>query len=908
MRFVYPWLLLLLAVIPLLGLVWFWMERQTRRRLADLVAPALQPRLMPSRSKARFYIQMAGVLSGLALLTLAAARPQWGRQREQVVTRSRNVVIALDVSRSMLARDVHPNRLERAKVDIMDLIGELRGDRAALLAFRRRGILLCPLTTDYAFLRQALDGVSIDSAPRGETDLADAIRKSLDALAPAQDDANAILLISDGEDLAGAALDAARESRKRGVPIFAVGIGDTRGAAIPEESGGSVVFQGETVRTRLVEESLSAIARESGGRYVSLGTAGTAQTTLGAIFRQHLRQVSSREQQERIEHRAVERYQYFLIPSILLLLAAALLSHGRLAAQRRRTLPETAEERSSADRLPARFEVGQPARAAERAGHLGDAAPPSRAAERPHPPILPAARVLIVLLCAGIARFGTAAPATSTPDDPAATAPSAEAVVPADTNAVVVPAGHAGAREAQALYRRGKYEDAASAYVSAARGADSEESETYLFNAALSRHRCHADAAAMELLQPLTHSPRIGDRAAELLGLCAFDCAAATNGAGAAEAKEPALEDAGGAFQEALRNRPDDARRRRNLARVENQLPAIREEARISRLLKQYGQTPPEQLIDTLLREQRALLDETPTAFTNEAAEQIRRLDSFADRQDRACDLWVPLKRAVLQSPALTNEQQRAEFERGVELTRDAMSRASGKMRDIDPSVCPELTRLEPPVYLFWRGLSGPPALLDEDIALQSNALVRADHPLVPHRPDQPEALQLTRDFQKRFPSWADQIVQAALTDTNAPTLKPEDREEIERLTGETVTLQQQAAGTEPSVARAHAQRRALANLLRIRELLPKQKSQSQQQPQPQSKPQEQPQQPQPKPPQEPQEPPKPEEQPKADKQDQPPQNIQDLLQQALQREKERETEKHRQMNRIPMLPNERDW
>lgn len=894
MRFVYPWLLMLLAVVPLLGLVWFWMERQTRRRLADLVSPALQPRLMPSRSKARFYIQMAGVLSGLALLTLAAARPQWGRQTEQGVTRSRNVVIALDVSRSMLARDVHPNRLERAKVDIMDLIGELRGDRAALLAFRRRGILLCPLTTDYAFLRQALDGVSIDSAPRGETDLADAIRKSLDALAPAQDDANAILLISDGEDLAGAALDAARESRKRGVPIFAVGIGDTRGASIPEESGGSVVFQGETVRTRLVEESLSAIARESGGRYVSLGTAGTAQTTLGAIFRQHLRQVSAREQQERMERRAVERYQYFLLPSILLLLAAALLSHGRLAGRRRRPLPETAEDRSSTNRL---------------SGNSADAQP-ARAAERPRPPVPPAARILLVLLCTGIAQIGTAAPTSTAPADPDPATPAAEAAgAPADTNAVVVPPGRAGAREAQALYRRGKYGDAASAYVSAARGADREESETYLFNAALARHRDHADAAAMELLQPLTHSPRIGDRAAELLGLCAFDRAAATNGAGAAEAKEPALEDAGGAFQEALRNRPDDPRRRRNLARVENQLPAIREEARIARLLRQYGQTPPEQLIDTLLREQRALLAETPTAFTNEAAEQIRRLDAFADRQDRACDLWVPLKRAVLQSPALTNEQQRAEFERGVELTRDAMARASGKMRDIDPSVCPELTRLEPPVYLFWRGLSGPPSLLDEDIVLQSNALVRADQPLVPHRPDQPAALELTRDFQKRFPSWADQIVQAAQTDTNAPTLKPEDREEIERLTGETVTLQQQVAGTDPSAGRSHAQRRALANLLRIRELLPKQKSQSQQQPQPQSKPQEQPQQqPQPKPPQEPQEPPKPEEQPKADKQDQPPQNIQDLLQQALQREKEREAEKRRQMNRIPMLPNERDW
>ncbi|MEI7900474.1 MAG: VWA domain-containing protein, partial [bacterium] len=185
MRFVFPWLLLLLSAIPVVGVIWLWLYRRAQSRLSLLIAPTLQSKLMPARPQATFYFQFVLALTGLTLLAFAAARPQWGRKNEKVFTRGRNLVIALDVSRSMLAADVHPNRLEHAKTDIMDLIEDLKGDRAALLAFRSKGSLLCPLTTDYTFLRQALDGVSPESAPRGETDLGDAIHKALEALDPA---------------------------------------------------------------------------------------------------------------------------------------------------------------------------------------------------------------------------------------------------------------------------------------------------------------------------------------------------------------------------------------------------------------------------------------------------------------------------------------------------------------------------------------------------------------------------------------------------------------------------------------------------------------------------------------------------------------------------------------------------
>jgi Ca-activated chloride channel family protein len=338
MRFVYPWLLLLLSVIPVIGLIWLWLYRRAQTRLALLIAPALQAKLMPSRPKTTFYLQFVLVLAGLSLLAFAAARPQWGRKDEKVFTRGRNLVIALDVSRSMLAQDVHPNRLERAKTDIMDLIEDLKGDRAALLAFRSKGSLLCPLTTDYTFLRQALDGVSPESAPRGETDLGDAIRKALEALDPALDEYNAVLLISDGEDLKGGALDAAREAAARNIPIFTVGIGDPAGTTIPGEGGqGTLQFKGSAVKTRLMDETLSAVAQASNGRYIPLGTAGTAHTTLGAIYRRHLRQIAAKEQQEQLENRYQERYQLFLFPAALCLLAAAWFSRGRLCGNRTRS-------------------------------------------------------------------------------------------------------------------------------------------------------------------------------------------------------------------------------------------------------------------------------------------------------------------------------------------------------------------------------------------------------------------------------------------------------------------------------------------------------------------------------------------------------------------------------------------
>ena len=334
MRFVNPIFLILTAIVPVVGLWWAFLRVRREKALAKIT--------LSVPKSATSGVQMGLVIAGLMLSLFAAARPQWGKTTEKTVERSRNVVVAVDVSRSMLARDVRPNRLERAKADVADLIDSLGSDRCALVAFRHTGVVICPLTTDRAYLRSALEQMTPESASRGETDLGSAIRASLDALDPAADDHNAIIMISDGGDLRGEALQNAELAKKRGIPIFTVGIGDPKhSSAIPSEDGrGDQKHKGEVVKVKLEEASLKAIAEASKGRYVPLATAGTAETTLGAIYRRFLRQVAAKEQNEEAE-RAAERYQIFLVPGLVLLIAGAALSKGRFAKRTAQPLDRT---------------------------------------------------------------------------------------------------------------------------------------------------------------------------------------------------------------------------------------------------------------------------------------------------------------------------------------------------------------------------------------------------------------------------------------------------------------------------------------------------------------------------------------------------------------------------------------
>ncbi|MDI6774600.1 MAG: VWA domain-containing protein [Verrucomicrobiota bacterium] len=345
--FVNAWALFFLWLVPAVGLWWYLVHRRRTKDLDRFVSPAMQKKLSPARSSAKTAWQSALALAGLFLLLVAAARPQWGAQEITVYQRGRDLMILLDVSRSMLADDVHPNRLQRAKTDILDLIKELKGDRAGLMAFRFKAILLCPLTTDYAFIRHALDAADIGAAPRGETDIGDAIAKALDAFDEREGAHKAIILISDGEDLSGRALEAAKKAGEKGVPIFTVGLGSAQGAKIPKNEAGAsgfVAHQGQDVVTKMDNAALLAIAEASKGAHISIGTASTSTMTLGALYRSFRQKIAEQENEETMQRRRIERYQLFLLPAVILLLAGAFLSRGRLAFSSRPAAPALATE------------------------------------------------------------------------------------------------------------------------------------------------------------------------------------------------------------------------------------------------------------------------------------------------------------------------------------------------------------------------------------------------------------------------------------------------------------------------------------------------------------------------------------------------------------------------------------
>ncbi|MDA0990052.1 MAG: VWA domain-containing protein, partial [Verrucomicrobia bacterium] len=337
MDFVHPKLLLLIWLVPLMAIWWVWSHKRQQQALDRFVAATMRHKLWPSKSALAMRVQIVAACLATAFAIVALARPQWGEREEVVYQHGRDLIIALDVSRSMLADDVRPNRLQRAKTDLLDLIRELRGDRAGLIAFRKQAINICPLTTDYAYLKQALDATGIDSAPRGETDIGNAIRVALDAFDTDSGGHRAIVLISDGEDLKGNAIEAAQEAAGKGVTIFTVGLGSRHGSTIPDqvEASAHALYQNKAIVTKLDNDMLNAIAETTGGAYIPLETASTASTTLGTLYRDHLRNIAARDIEESLQRRRVDRFQWFLFPATLCWFVVLGFSRGRLARMSR---------------------------------------------------------------------------------------------------------------------------------------------------------------------------------------------------------------------------------------------------------------------------------------------------------------------------------------------------------------------------------------------------------------------------------------------------------------------------------------------------------------------------------------------------------------------------------------------
>ncbi len=328
MRWENPIWLLGLWILPLLAVLLIYAHRQrlaAARRFAD---QAMLGRLMPPTAVLRAWVKGGLLLMGVGLLIVAAARPRFGVYFEQISARGVDLFVLLDVSRSMLAEDVAPNRLERAKSDIRDLLRKLPGDRVGLIAFAGAPAVIVPLTSDQGFFLGALEGVHTDSAPRGGSLIGDAIRKAIESLDATRDRDQVIVLITDGEDQDSFPQEAAEQAAEREIKIFTVGLGDPQeGRRIPvRDAAGSVRYlkhEGQEVWSRMDERLLKEIALKTSGAYVP---ARTRTYDLGQIYEDHLANLTRGEIQAEKRKRYAERFQWFVFAGLAALLAEMLIA------------------------------------------------------------------------------------------------------------------------------------------------------------------------------------------------------------------------------------------------------------------------------------------------------------------------------------------------------------------------------------------------------------------------------------------------------------------------------------------------------------------------------------------------------------------------------------------------------
>ena len=287
-------------------------NRRRRAARAAFAAPVMWSRILPNESRLRFWMKL--MLREIAIITglIALAGPRFGTEYEQVIPRDADLYVLIDVSRSMLADDVPPSRLGRAKADVSSLLNRLEGERVGLSACAGPAVVKCPLTVDYDSFRRSLEELDPDSAPRGGTAIGDAIRKGLEVFHANADRDQAMVLITDGDDQQSYPLDAAAVAKERNVAIFTIGLGDAeRGSRVPQKGDGKsfIEYQGEQVWSKLDGNLLEQIALKTAGVYVP---AGTRAYDLGELYSNHLQGRHGNESATKQKIRRSERFQFFL--------------------------------------------------------------------------------------------------------------------------------------------------------------------------------------------------------------------------------------------------------------------------------------------------------------------------------------------------------------------------------------------------------------------------------------------------------------------------------------------------------------------------------------------------------------------------------------------------------------------
>ncbi len=322
-------------------LLWAWglaviglvlLERRRGDALDRLVGPALRDRLVERPSRWRRWARVALLAASTLSMILALMQPQWGLRFVATPRVGAEIMIALDVSRSMLADDARPSRLERAKAEISDLLSYLEDDHVGLIAFAGRATVLSPMTPDKSFLRLALDSAGPHSVARGGTSLAEPIRRAVAGMGEPGPAQRALILITDGEDHDSFALDAAKAAAEAGIKIIAIGFGDESGSRVyvrDPETGARTPLRdadGRPVVSRLNGELLRELALATEGAFVP---AGTGVLDLASIYEAHIQRLTRGQLDERGRTIRDEVYALFVIAALLCLVGAVSIAAGR---------------------------------------------------------------------------------------------------------------------------------------------------------------------------------------------------------------------------------------------------------------------------------------------------------------------------------------------------------------------------------------------------------------------------------------------------------------------------------------------------------------------------------------------------------------------------------------------------
>jgi Ca-activated chloride channel family protein len=338
-RIAQPWLLWLAPLALLLGALVATRAFLRQRAALALVPPARRERLLQGAGVAQGTLRGGLLGTGLALLCLAAAGPQCGERTEMVKRSGLDLVVALDASASMLARDVRPSRLERARLEISALLDRLKGDRVGIVVFAGEAFVQCPLTVDYSAARLFLRAVDPQTMPQQGTAVAAALQEAKRVLdgGGRPGAAKVVVLVSDGEDQEGAALEAAQELADSGIHLFTVPVGSEEGEPIPllDKSGNVAGYkkdrEGRTVLTRTDVSGMRDLAARGGG---ALLRGQGADLGLASLLPE-LDRMQRGDLESRLTVQYDERYAWFAWPAFALLCLGAALGEGPLRPRRR---------------------------------------------------------------------------------------------------------------------------------------------------------------------------------------------------------------------------------------------------------------------------------------------------------------------------------------------------------------------------------------------------------------------------------------------------------------------------------------------------------------------------------------------------------------------------------------------